>query len=183
MSNQRQLPFSHQWFQNGLMLSTCLLCSKVAASARPDNLKIAERSHHCAANPAELKRGSAGILAQTSTSFFRVLSFGHDLALLHGRGAVLTSAGYKVTSVAALPDLVRELEKGHSDAVVLCHTLTQDEAQAALLLVKSAGLNTPVIQIFTEHPDPAFDYACRAHHPEELLTALVSISGIQRPAA
>ena len=96
----------------------------------------------------------------------------------------LAGAGYEVTSMAALPDLVRELERRNSDAVVLCHTLTQDETQAALLLVKSAGQDTPVIQLFTGRPDPALDCAYRAHDPEELLFALASVvRGIRHSAA
>ena len=82
------LPFSHKRLNNGLMLSTCLLCSKVAASANPKNLKIVEQCHHCEAKPAESKRGNKGMLAQTATPVFKVLSFGHDPALLHGRAAV-----------------------------------------------------------------------------------------------
>jgi hypothetical protein len=51
------IPFSHQWLNNGLMLSTCLLCSKVAASPDPKNLKVAEQCHHCDRRPSKaLKR-------------------------------------------------------------------------------------------------------------------------------
>jgi hypothetical protein len=61
-------PFSHQWFHNGLMLSTCLLCSQVAASAKPENLKIAEQCHHCTARPAKLLKREAGFDADPRTS-------------------------------------------------------------------------------------------------------------------
>jgi hypothetical protein len=170
--------FSHQWRQNGLLVSTCLLCSKVAASAKPENLKIAERCHHCTAKPAKLpKQESRG-------KPLGILSFGHDSALLDGRAAVLSSAGYGVISVTALTDLVKELDMQHRDAVVLCHTLTEDETHAALLLVKSTGWDTPVIHVFAGNPDPLFEFVCRSDHPEELLVALASaVRGIWRPAA
>jgi hypothetical protein len=170
--------FSHQWRQNGLLVSTCLLCSKVAASTKPENLKIAERCHHCTAKPAKLPR------QESKGEPLRILSFGHNSALLAGRAAVLFSAGYGVISVTALSDLVRELDGHHVDAVVLCHTLTKDETHAALLLVKSTGWDTPVVHIFAGSPDPLFEFVCRAHHPEELLLALAyAVTGVQRPAA
>ena len=53
-------PFSHRWLHNGLMLSTCLLCSQVAASAELKNLKVAERCHRCEAMPAKLLMRRAG---------------------------------------------------------------------------------------------------------------------------
>ena len=106
------------------------------------------------------------------------------ISLLDGRAAVLSSAGYGVMSVTALTDLVRELDMQHRDAVVLCHTLTKDETHAALLLVKSAGWDSPVIQIFADSPDAVFEYACRSDHPEELLLALASaVRCTRRPAA
>ena len=170
--------FSHEWRQNGLLVSTCLLCSKVAASTKPENLKIAERCHHCTAKPAKLPKQESNGMP------LRILSLGHHSALLDGRAAVLSSAGYDVISVTALTDLVRELDKPHWDAVLLCHTLTSDETHAALLLVKSTGRDTPVILICSGSPDPLFEFACRSDHPEELLLALAcAVKGVQRPAA
>ena len=143
-------PFSHQWLHNGLILSTCLLCSKVAASTKPANLEIAEQCHHCTAKPAKLpKQESEGMLVQATMQPLRILSFGHDSALLDGRAAVLSSAGYGVISVTALTDLVKELDTQHRDAVVLCHTLTEKEAHAALLFVKFTRWDIPVIHIST----------------------------------
>jgi hypothetical protein len=184
MNPSPKVPFSRQRFHNGLILSTCLLCSKVAASADPKNLKVAEQCHHCNAKPAKLlNQESSGMPFQNAMPPFRILSFGHDSALLDGRAAVLASAGYEVTSVAALPDLMREFDVQHSDAVVLCHTLTEDETHAALLLVKSAGRDTPIIHIFTGRLDPIFEFASPSDHPEELLLALASARGVRRPAA
>jgi hypothetical protein len=121
---------------------------------------------------------------QNAMAPFRILSFGHDSALLDDRAVVLASAGYEVISVAALPDLMREFDVQHSDAVVLCHTLTKDETHAALLLVKSTGWDTPVIHIFTGRLDPIFEFASPSDHPEELLLALASaVRGTRRPAA
>jgi len=179
MNPLAKVPFSHQWLHNGLILSTCLLCSKVAASTRPENLEIAEQCHHCAAKPAKLpKQESEGMLVQTTMQPLRILSFGHDSAILDGRAAVLSSAGYGVISVTALTDLVKELDMQHRDAVILCHTLTEDETHATLLLVKLAGWDTPVI---AGNPDPLFEFVCRAHHPEELLLALASaVRGVRR---
>ena len=185
MNQSPKVPFSHQWLNNGLMLSTCLLCSKVAASADPKNLRVAEQCHHCNAKPAKLlNQDSSGMPVQNAMAPFRILSFGHDSALLDDRAVVLASAGYEVISVAALPDLMREFDVQHSDAVVLCHTLTKDETHAALLLVKSTGWDTSVIHIFAGSPDLLFEFVCRAHHPEELLLALAyAVRGVQRPAA
>ena len=178
MNQSPKVLFSHQWRQNGLLVSTCLLCSKVAASTKPENLKIAEQGHHCTAKPAKLPK------PKNKGEPLRILSFGHDSALLDGRAVVLISAGYEVTSVAALSDLVRELDGHHVDAVVLCHTLTEDETHAALLLVKSAGWDTPVIHIGTGCPDPIFEFASPSDRPEELLLALASaVRGVQRSAA
>ena len=179
------VPFSHQWLHNGLLISTCLLCSKVAASANPNTLKMAEQCHHCAAKPAKLpNQGSSGIAVQNAMPPFRILSFGRDSSLLESRATVLSSAGYEVTSVRALPDLVRELDMEYSDAIVLCHSLTENETHAALLLVKSAGRDTPVIHICTGSPDPIFEFVFRSGHPEELLMALASaVRGIRRSAA
>ena len=170
--------FSHQWRENGLLVSTCLLCSKVAASAKPEYLNIAERCHRCIAKPAKLPQ------QESKGKPLRILSFGRDSSLLESRAAVLASAGYEVTSVRALPDLVRELDMEHSDAIVLCHSLTENETHAALLLVKSAGRDTPVIHICTGSPDPIFEFVFRSGHPEELLMALASaVRGIRRSAA
>ena len=185
MNPLAKVPFSHQWLHNGLILSTCLLCSKVAASAKPENLEISERYHHCTAKPAKLpKQESEGMLVQATMQPLRILSFGHDSSLLESRATVLASAGYEVTSVRALPDLVRELDMEHSNAIVLCHSLTENETHAALLLVKSAGRDTPVIHICTGSPDPIFEFVSRSGHPEELLLTLASaVRGIRRPAA
>jgi|NGEPerStandDraft_6_1074524.scaffolds.fasta_scaffold88210_1 hypothetical protein len=179
------VPFSHQWLHNGLILSTCLLCSKVAASTKPANLEIAEQCHHCTAKPAKLlNQRINGMPVQNAMAPFRILSFGHDSSLLESRATVLSSAGYEVTSVRALPDLVRERDMSHSDAIVLCHSLTENETHAALLLVQSAGRDTPVIHICTGSPDPIFEFVSRSGHPEELLMALASaVRGIRRPAA
>lgn len=185
MNPSQTMPFSHQWLHNGLILSTCLLCSKVSASADPKNLKVAEQCHHCNAKPAKLlNQASSGMPVQNAMPSFRILSFGHDSALLESRAVLLASAGYEVTSVAALSDLIREFDVQHSDAIVLCHTLTEDETHAALLLVKSAGRDTPIIHVFTGRLDPVFEFASPSDHPEELLLALASaVRGVRRPAA
>ena len=39
--------FVHKSICNGLILSTCLMCAKVAGSPTVTNLKIAEQSHKC----------------------------------------------------------------------------------------------------------------------------------------
>jgi hypothetical protein len=41
--------FVHKSICNGLILSTCMLCEKVAGSPTVANLKIAEQSHQCIA--------------------------------------------------------------------------------------------------------------------------------------
>jgi len=42
--------FVHKSICNGLILSTCLMCAKVAGSPTVTNLKIAEQSHKCIAD-------------------------------------------------------------------------------------------------------------------------------------
>ena len=48
MNLQPNVPhFVHKTIRNGIILSTCLLCSRVMGSPRASNLKIAEQSHNC----------------------------------------------------------------------------------------------------------------------------------------
>ena len=48
VSSSTSIPrFVHKSICNGLILSTCLMCAKVAGSPTAVNLKIAEQSHKC----------------------------------------------------------------------------------------------------------------------------------------
>jgi hypothetical protein len=51
--------FVRKTIRNGIILSTCLLCSRVMGSPAASNLKIAEQTHNCIGELSMSKRAQA----------------------------------------------------------------------------------------------------------------------------
>lgn len=75
----------------------------------------------------------------------RVLSVGSDHTLLGMRTLVLASAGYQVASALGPAEFVSKFFDGDFDAVVLCHSLTEDQRQRIAELVRRHSPSTPVV--------------------------------------
>ena len=63
-----------------------------------------------------------------------VLVFGRDYQLVHTRGLILEKAGFRVRTASSLPDIHQLLSEPTMDVMLLCHSLSIQECDEALLL-------------------------------------------------
>ena len=101
----------------------------------------------------------------------KVLAVGCDPDSLAANASVLRTAGFEVSPVT-LQQTLRRLDTERFDAVVLCPSLNQRQASAVLALVQSLQREMPVIQVYTNVPDPAFRFAAPSYSPSILLSVL-----------
>jgi DNA-binding response OmpR family regulator len=74
-----------------------------------------------------------------------VLSVGRDATLLAIRNLILSSAGYHVVAAATPEEFVERFYGGDFDAVVLCHSLPDDQRKRITELVHAHSPSTPVV--------------------------------------
>lgn len=143
--------------------------------------EITERSHLLRHNPPHRAGdGTAQHLWTLQARFHvgvpmkcKILLIGHDLDLLKRRAALLAGAGYQVTSTT--PDWAfMKLRNEPNDVLLLCNTLSANDAHEYLLLAEKMGRNTPVVQIYSDSPHTAFRFACCADNLTELLSVVAS---------
>jgi DNA-binding NtrC family response regulator len=63
-----------------------------------------------------------------------VLVFGRDYQLVHTRGLILEKAGFRVRTASSLPDIQQLLSEPAMDVMLLCHSLSTQECNEALVL-------------------------------------------------
>ena len=63
-----------------------------------------------------------------------VLVFGRDHQLVHTRSLILERAGFHVHTAASLADIQLLPSKPHIDVMVLCHSLSTQDCDEALIL-------------------------------------------------
>jgi len=63
-----------------------------------------------------------------------VLVFGRDHQLVHTRCLILEKAGFHVRTAASLPDIQQLPPEPHMDVMVLCHSLSPQDCDEALIL-------------------------------------------------
>jgi len=101
----------------------------------------------------------------------KVLAVGCDPDSLAASASILRNAGF-IVSPATVQQTLRLLDTELFDAVVLCHTLNSRQASAVLALVQSLNREMPVIQVYSDTPDPAFRFAAPSYNPSILLSVL-----------
>ena len=101
----------------------------------------------------------------------KVLAVGCDPDSLAASASILRNAGFTV-SPATVQQTLRLLDREPFDAVVLCPTLNPRQATAVLALVQSLNSAVPVIQVYSDTPDPAFRFAAPSYNPSILLSVL-----------
>ena len=67
-----------------------------------------------------------------------ILIYGHDPMLLDTRSCVLQTAGFQVFTVAELANAAKTMTHQPIDLLLLCHTLTAVERQAAISTARTA---------------------------------------------
>jgi CheY-like chemotaxis protein len=65
-----------------------------------------------------------------------VLVFGRDDQLIHTRSLILEKAGFRVRTASSLPDLHQLLAEPAMDVLLLCHSLSTAECDAALTMTQ-----------------------------------------------
>jgi DNA-binding response OmpR family regulator len=72
-----------------------------------------------------------------------VLVFGRDHQLVHTRSLILEKAGFHVRTAASLPDIQQLLSQPSMDVMLLCHSLSRQECDEALIMTQERW---PLIQ-------------------------------------
>jgi DNA-binding NtrC family response regulator len=63
-----------------------------------------------------------------------VLVFGRDYQLVHTRSLILEKAGFHVRTASSLPDIQQLLSEPSIDVMLLCHSLTTQDCDQALII-------------------------------------------------
>jgi DNA-binding response OmpR family regulator len=79
-----------------------------------------------------------------------ILVYGKDVQLLDTRSWVLQRAGFDVHYVQDIPSAALFLREHGSDLLILCHTLSADEQEAATVIAQAARSETKVLVMTTE---------------------------------
>ncbi len=101
-----------------------------------------------------------------------ILSAGRNEHILKARNRALTAAGFHVVSCDE-SGVVEELFEGRFDAVVLCHSLREDERRRLAGIIKSYCSSTPVI-VVSDLQGRKFDYGTLtvSNYPAEIIAAV-----------
>lgn len=74
-----------------------------------------------------------------------ILNIGNDSALLHTRALLLGSAGYIITSTSSIREAIEWFQTGDFDLVVLCHSLSEQEREHLIRVIRKGGSAIPVL--------------------------------------
>jgi CheY-like chemotaxis protein len=92
----------------------------------------------------------------------RVLSLGHNSALLRARNAVIETAGYQVVTTKESSLMVQLAQEQHFDAVVLCNSIPLLLRKNAARELKTLRPKTPLIVICTASEQSELQNLCDA---------------------
>ena len=105
----------------------------------------------------------------------RVLSIGKDPVVVQLRNAVMSAAGYRVSSPHSVDDIPKLLENEPFDIIVLGHTIPRAERVALIKRIRALGKKVPILSLYTS-PDTMDRLAdCEVNAlegPEALLRAI-----------
>ncbi len=65
-----------------------------------------------------------------------VLVFGRDYQLVHTRSLILERAGFHVHTASSLPDIQQLHSEPSMDVMLLCHSLSRQECDEALIIAQ-----------------------------------------------
>jgi DNA-binding response OmpR family regulator len=107
---------------------------------------------------------------------FVVLNVSADPALLETRSLMLKTAGYTVVEQSSTQEAANQFLAGDFDAVLLCHSLTQDQRSWLIGLIRSHSPSTPILIISARLFD--FDQRARVveNDPEGLLREVAALA-------
>jgi DNA-binding NtrC family response regulator len=113
----------------------------------------------------------------------QLLYIGNEPLLSKASSELLKRVGYKVRSTNP-PHALNALREGSYMAVVLCATLSSDEAEAIVQAVTTLMPGTPIVSIHLgllgDAPNPASSVVVDAlNGPEALITAVEAIARTQ----
>ncbi len=86
-----------------------------------------------------------------------VLVFGHDDQLVHTRSLILEKAGFHVRTASSLPDIQQLLSEPTMDVMLLCHSLSPEDCDEALLLTHERWPNIQTIALVSGSSDCGSD--------------------------
>jgi DNA-binding response OmpR family regulator len=107
-----------------------------------------------------------------------ILSAGRDDRILEARNRALIAAGFEVIS-AGESGVVEELFQGRFDAVVLCHSLREDDRRRLAGIIKNYCPSTPVIVVSDLH-GKKFNYGTLTvpNYPAEIISAVRELAAL-----
>jgi DNA-binding NtrC family response regulator len=82
----------------------------------------------------------------------RILSFGKEQVLMSVRALLLRKAGYQVQNTFSRESVMKHLDSGQFDLLIICHTVPSDEQNALIASVHSLR---PGLRIVCLSPLPA----------------------------
>ena len=102
-----------------------------------------------------------------------ILSVGNDSTLMASRTLILRGAGYFVEEAYTVDKAINLVEADSIDAMLICHTIPQDDQKALISFVREKRRLMPVLCI-RAFPYQSAPRTCTAvdHEPEALLHAL-----------
>jgi len=109
-----------------------------------------------------------------------ILSAGRDAHAMENRNRALTAAGFTVVS-SHVDELMEQLFEGHFDAVILCHSLREEERRRLAGIIKNYHRATPVI-VVSDLQGRKFQYGtCTVwNYPEQIIASLHQLTGSNR---
>jgi DNA-binding response OmpR family regulator len=114
-----------------------------------------------------------------------ILSAGRDSRAVESRNNALIAAGFTVVS-ADREEFVEKLFDSKFDAVILCHSLHEDERRRLAGITKSYCPTTPVIVVSDLH-GRQFHYGTRTvlNYPEQIIASVRELarSGVRSEVA
>ena len=106
-----------------------------------------------------------------------ILSTGRDAHAMEIRNRALTAAGFTVVSSHA-DELMEKLFEGKFDAVILCHSLREEERRRLAGIIKNYHRATPVI-VVSDLQGRKFQYGtCTVwNYPEQIIDSVRQLTG------
>jgi DNA-binding NtrC family response regulator len=106
-----------------------------------------------------------------------ILSAGRDFRVMEARNNALTAAGFTVIS-SDREQITERLFEDDFDAVILCHSLHEDERRRLAGIIKSYCPATPVI-VISDLQGRKFDYGTRTvlNYPPQIIASVRELTG------
>ena len=106
-----------------------------------------------------------------------ILSTGRNARVMEARDTALIAAGFNVVSSHA-DEFMEKLFEGNFDAIILCHSLREEERRRLAGIIKSYHSATPVI-VVSDLQGRKFQYGTRTvwNYPEHIIASLRELTG------